>query len=175
MRYRRAAAAGATYFFTVNLADRTSTLLVDHIEILREAVRKVRQARPFEIVAMVVMPDHVHAVWTLPEGDADYPLRWSLIKAAFSRQVPKFEAVNASRRLKRERGIWQRRYWEHQFRDDSDLAAHVAYIYMNPVKHGHVARAIDWPHSSIHRDIRKGHVGANWGWAEVPENGRWGE
>jgi len=175
MRYRRANAAGATYFFTVNLSDRKSSLLVDHIEIFRDAVRKVCQTRPFEIVAMVVMPDHLHAVWTLPDGDADFPLRWSLIKAAFSRRIPKVESIRESRKSKRERGIWQRRYWEHQIRDDADLEAHVAYIYMNPVKHGYVTKAIDWPHSSIHREIRFGHINANWGYDENPENGRWGE
>ena len=141
----------------------------------REAVRKVRQARPFEIVAMVVMPDHLHAIWTLPDGDADFSLRWSLIKAAFSRKIPKVEIIGASRKSKRERGIWQRRYWEHQIRDDADLEAHVAYIYMNPVKHGYVSRASDWPHSSIHREIRLGRIDAHWGNGENLENGQWGE
>lgn len=175
MRYRRADVAGATYFFTVNLADRKSSLLVDHIDIFRDAVRKIRQTHPFEIVAMVVLPDHLHAIWRLPEGDADFPLRWSLIKAAFSRRIPKTEAICDSRKSKRERGIWQRRYWEHQIKDEADLEAHVAYVHMNPVKHGYVAKAIDWPHSSIHREIRAGNIHANWGYVEKSDDGKWGE
>ncbi len=163
MRYRRANVAGACYFFTVNLADRQSDLLVLKIDLLRDAVRKVRAAYPFEIIAMVVLPDHLHAIWRMPECDADFALRWSLIKAAFSRALPKTELINPSRKSKRERGIWQRRYWEHQIRDDDDMDKHVAYIHFNPVKHGYVARAADWPHSSIHREIALGHFGENWG------------
>jgi putative transposase len=175
MKYRRADIAGATYFFTVKLADRTSNLHVDHIDIFREAVRKIRETHPFEIVAMVIMPNHLHAVWNLPENDADFPLRWSLIKATFSRKIPKTETINGSRKIKRERGIWQRRYWEHQIRDEIDLEAHVAYIYMNPVKHGYVAKASDWPYSSIHKEIRLGRIDANWGHPKECQDGQWGE
>ena len=111
MRYRRARCAGGTYFFTVNLEDRTSRLLIDRIEALRRAVRIVCRAHPIDIVAMVVLPDHLHAVWTLPPDDADFPTRWALIKAGFSRQIASGEAVSGSRAARRERGIWQRRYW----------------------------------------------------------------
>jgi len=111
----------------------------------------------------------------MPEGDADFPLRWSLIKGAFSREIPKTEAVRRSRRMKKERGVWQRRYWEHQIRDDDDLARHVAYIHFNPVKHGYVKRAADWPYSSIHREIRRGSLNEDWGGVQGDENGRWGE
>lgn len=110
MRYRRAKTPGGTYFFTVNLAERKRTLLVDHIDDLRAVVKKVQTAHPFHIDAMVVLPDHLHAMWTLPEGDADYPMRWSLIKAGFSRRIPNGERRNPSRMAKGERGIWQRRY-----------------------------------------------------------------
>lgn len=113
---------------------------------------------------MVVLPDHLHAIWKLPDKDADFPLRWSLIKAKFSRAIPKLEIIDASRKLKRERGVWQRRYWEHQIRDEDDLGKHVAYIYHNPVKHGYVKRAVDWPYSSIHRAIAKGIIDAGWGY-----------
>ena len=113
---------------------------------------------------MVVLPDHLHAIWRLPEGDANFPLRWSLIKAAFSRAVPKTEVIDLSRKMKRERGIWQRRYWEHQIRNDDDLAKHVAYIHFNPVKHGYVTQAVDWPYSSIHREIAKGNIAGSWGY-----------
>lgn len=111
MKYRRANAAGGTYFFTVNLANRQNKLLVDYIELLRNAIQEVQRSHPFKIIAMVVLPDHLHAIWKLPDKDADFPLRWSLIKAKFSRAIPKLEIIDASRKLKRERGVWQRRYW----------------------------------------------------------------
>jgi putative transposase len=163
MRYRRSTAAGGSFFFTVNLQDRSLDLLLRHVDALRAVTRQVRARHPFEIVAMVVMPEHLHAIWRLPEGDADFALRWSLIKAGFSRSIPAVEAVGKSRSGKRERGIWQRRYWEHQIRDEADLERHVDYIHYNPVKHGHVRRAIDWPHSSIHRYVRQGLRAPDWG------------
>ena len=153
MFYRRSLVPGGTFFFTVNLADRQSDLLATHIELLRATMRLIRQRHPFEIVAMVVLPDHLHAIWRLPEGDADYPKRWSLIKAGFSRGLPRTETIRASRLVKRDRGIWQRRYWEHQIRGDGDLARHVEYVHFNPVKHGYVKQAAEWPYSSIHRFI----------------------
>ncbi len=113
MHYRRANSEGATYFFTVNLADRKSDTLVRHVDDLRAVINKVKQAHSFSIIAMVVLPEHLHAIWRLPPGDANYPMRWSLIKSGFSRLLPRGEKVHASRAEKRERGIWQRRYWEH--------------------------------------------------------------
>jgi len=163
MRYRRALIEGATYFFTVNLADRSSRLLVDRVDDLREVVREVRKAHPFEIIAWVVLPDHLHAVWRLPQGDTDYPMRWGQIKAKFSRTIPNRERIAASRKNKGERGIWQRRFWEHLVRDDDDLQRHVDYIHYNPVKHGHVRRSVDWQFSSFHRHLRLGWVSADWG------------
>ena len=167
MKYRRANIAGATYFFTVNLADRKSALLSEQIDVLRNAMRKILLSHPFEILAMVVMPDHLHTIWELPQGDADFPLRWSLIKAAFSREIPKTELIHPSRKSKRERGIWQRRFWEHQIRDDQDLQQHVDYIHFNPVKHSYVLNASDWPYSSIHREIERGNVTEDWGFSDV--------
>ena len=163
MRYRRALIGGATYFFTVNLANRSHHLLVDRIEDLREVVRDVRRAHPFEIVAWVVMPDHLHAIWQLPDDDDDFAMRWGLIKAGFSRRIPKDERIRPSRMKKGERGIWQRRFWEHLIRDDSDRQRHVDYIHYNPVKHGYVQRAVDWPFSTFHRFLRLGWVTADWG------------
>ena len=163
MRYRRSDAAGATYFFTVNLAQRKNDGLVRYIDDLRNSINTVKRAHRFAIVAMVVLPEHLHAIWRLPPDDADYPMRWSLIKAGFSRCVEKVEYVHASRLVKRERGIWQRRYWEHQIRDDTDLARHVDYIHFNPVKHGLVGRAADWPYSTLHDHIGKGIVTKDWG------------
>lgn len=169
MQYRRARVTGGTYFFTVNLANRSSRLLVEHVDRLCDAVRVVKRRRPFEIVAWVILPDHMHAIWSLPEGDADFSGRWSLIKAGFSRAISRTEGVSPSRRGKRERGVWQRRFWEHLIRDDNDLRRHVDYVHINPVKHGHVERASDWPHSSIHRYIKAGWVTAEW--ASDPDGG----
>ncbi|HVK95569.1 MAG TPA: transposase [Noviherbaspirillum sp.] len=174
MRYRRATTRGGTYFFTVNLADRSSTLLVDGIDALRDAMRTVQQRHPFHIDAIVVLPDHLHAIWTLPENDAGYPQRWALIKAGFSRQLPGTEQRSASRQRKGERGIWQRRYWEHQIKDDNDFTRHVDYIHINPVKHGYAERPIDWPHSSIHRYVKDRILPSDWA-ANPPMEGRFGE
>jgi putative transposase len=162
MRYRRDDAAGGTYFFTVNLADRSSQLLIKRIDVLRQVVRAVKERHPFEIIAWVVLPEHMHAVWTLPLDDANFSTRWRLIKAGFSRAMDHAEAIGDSRRHKGERGIWQRRYWEHQIRDENDLARHVDYVHINPVKHGHATAAVDWPYSSIHRYVASGLLSADW-------------
>lgn len=162
MRYRRANIPGATYFFTVNLAERQQRLLVEHIELLRFVTRTVKQRHPFQIEAMVVLPDHLHALWRLPEGDANFAMRWSLIKSGFSRGLAKMESISPSRISKRERGIWQRRYWEHLIRDEADFERHVDYIHHNPVKHGYAVSAAEWSYSSIHVYIRKGLLSANW-------------
>ena len=175
MRYRRADIAGGTYFFTVNIAERGRTTLVDYVDVLRAVTREVKSRHPFHIDAMVILPDHLHALWTLPEGDCGYPMRWMLIKAGFSRRIHTGEQRNASRKSKGERGIWQRRYWEHLIRDDDDYERHVDYIHHNPVKHGHVERATDWPHSSIHRYIEAGIVDRDWGVGGRDEEGKFGE
>ncbi len=150
--YRRAFVPGGCYFFTVNLLDRNSRLLVEHIDSLRDAVRDTRRRFPFGIDAMVILPDHIHAVWTLPEGDADFSVRWRWIKIRFSRSLPKSERLDSVRMARGERGIWQRRYWEHVIRDERDLNEHIDYCWFNPVKHGHVANVEDWPYSTFHRD-----------------------
>ena len=162
-RYIRAKVPGATYFFTVNLARRDSALLVDHIDVLRNSLRYARSRHPFTIDAMVVLPEHLHAVWTLPAGDGDHSLRWRLIKTMFSRRIPEGERRGESRITKRERGIWQRRYWEHLVRDKDDLRRHVDYVHFNPVKHRHVERVVDWPHSSFHRYVADGRLPVDWG------------
>ena len=165
MQYRRANIAGATYFITANLAERGARgviTLTEHIDVLHDALRVVKSSHPFHVDAMVVLPDHFHLLMTLPPDDANFSYRIGAIKSAFSRQHPKTELIRASRELKRERGIWQRRFWEHLIRDERDYANHVDYIHINPVKHGYVQRAVDWPHSSIHRFIERGVVDANW-------------
>ena len=129
-------------------------MLVEHIDSLRDAVRETMHRFPFKIDAMVVLPDHIHAVWTLPEGDANFSVRWRWIKIRFSTSIPKGERLSAVRKARGERGIWQRRYWEHVIRDERDLANHIDYCWFNPMKHGHVENVEDWPYSSFHRDHR---------------------
>ena len=163
MQYRRTRLAGGTFFFTVNLAERSKTLLIDYVDTLRDTFRKVKYRHQFKIDAIVVLPEHLHAIWTLPKDDTDYATRWMLIKSNFSRNIPKGERRNISRILRHERGIWQRRYWEHLIRDEEDFIRHIEYIHYNPVKHGYVLKPIDWPFSSIHRDIHAGIVPPNWG------------
>lgn len=160
--YRRNRLPGGHYFFTVNLADRRSSALTANIALLRQAVTAVQRAMPFRTIAIAVLPDHLHCIWALPDGDADYPTRWKKIKAAFSRSLPAGERRSASRVAKGERGIWQRRYWEHTLRDEDDLRRHVDYIHYNPVRHGHVTRVADWPYSSFHRYVRRGVYPADW-------------
>uniref|UniRef100_UPI000641D72A REP-associated tyrosine transposase n=2 Tax=Rhodopseudomonas TaxID=1073 RepID=UPI000641D72A len=138
--YRRAFVPGGCWFFTVTLLERRNTLLVDHIAILRDAVARTRERFPFEIDAVVVLPDHLHAVWTLPHGDADFSTRWRLIKTRFAKELPKAERLSAVRARRGERGIWQRRFWEHLIRDEADYVRHVEYCMINPVKHGLVSR-----------------------------------
>lgn len=159
--YRRSQVRGGTWFFTVTLADRRSQLLIDEIEWLRHAYGLTQRTRPFQTLAVCILPDHLHAIWTLPEGDADYAGRWSLLKSSVSRQLPATPR-NPSQLRKREKDIWQRRYWEHQIRDESDLQRHVNYIHYNPVKHGLVDRVADWPYSSFHRYVEKGLFPSDW-------------
>lgn len=163
MQYRRSNVKGGTYFFTVNLANRKSTRLTDEVKRLGNAMRHVKRKYPFQLDAIVVLPEHLHALWTLPKNDSDFATRWMLIKSNFSRQLTKDEKCNISRRKKGERGIWQRRYWEHTIRDEQDFERHVEYIHYNPVKHGYVDVASGWQYSSIHRYISKGIVKKDWG------------
>lgn len=150
-RYIRPRRNGASIFFTVNLADRGSNLLTREVACLREAVHKTLMERPFVIDAWVVLPDHIHAVWTLPEGDHDFSTRWSVIKARFSRQMPHTHK-RASHARRREHGLWQRRFWEHHIRSEDEYNEHVQYCWANPVKHGYVSAPQEWPFSSYHRD-----------------------
>ncbi len=160
--YRRAVVSGGCWFFTVTLLDRRSTLLTSYIGALRDATRWTREHYPFHIDAFVILPDHLHAVWTLPPDDADFATRWRMIKTRFARAVPNGEHLNAARERRGERGIWQRRFWEHLIRSDEDYARHVEYCWINPMRHGLVTRVADWPHSSFHRDVETGIVPADW-------------
>jgi len=163
--YRRIWSPGGTYFFTVNLLRRyNNDLLVRHIDALRQAVAWVKAKHPFTIHAWVVLPEHLHCVIELPENDANYALRWRLIKLAFSKSMP-YQARQRclSRKKRHERGIWQRRYWEHKIRNDADYRAHMDYVHINPVKHGLVTQVADWPYSTFHHLVKKGFYEQDWG------------
>jgi len=160
--YRRNRVPGGSFFFTVNLLDRSSDLLVTQVDALRDAVRRTRARAPFHIDAWVILPDHMHCLWTLPEGDADFPGRWWAIKMAFSKSLPAGEPRSPAMTRRGERGIWQRRYWEHTIRDDRDYAAHMDYTHFNPVKHGFVEHPAAWPFSSFRRCVGKGLYPADW-------------
>lgn len=173
--YRRNRITGGTYFFTVTLRDRKSTLLVDRIDPLRAAFRTVKRAHPFRIDAMVILPEHLHAIWTLPPEGDDYSGRWRAIKALFTRSLAK-SGHRMARNPKGEYDLWQRRFWEHTIRDDEDLRRHVEYIHFNPVKHGQVARVSDWPYSTFHRYVRLGVYPIDWAGGGVAVAGaEWGE
>ena len=174
-RYRRLKIEGGAFFFTLALADRSGNLLIREIERLWRAFASAQQRSPFQTIAICVLPDHLHALWQLPESDANYALRWSLIKSGFSRGLPAVTARSASKIAKREKGIWQRRYWEHAIRGDADLERHVDYIHYNPVKHGLVTRVVDWPHSSFHRYVAEGLLPEDWGGNANSLSGNFGE
>ncbi|MGY4307671.1 putative transposase [Bradyrhizobium sp. USDA 4369] len=161
VRYRRHRMSGGAYFFTVTLADRRSCALVEHIQLLKDAFRTARVKRPFEIDAIVILPEHLHVVMTLPAGDADFPGRWRMIKGAFSSALLNAGFV-VPRRRNGELALWQRRFWEHTIRDDDDFERHVDYVHFNPVKHGLTRRVLDWPHSSFHHYVRDGVLPEDW-------------
>ena len=173
--YRRNFVPGGTFFFTVNLANRRSRLLTDRIDLLRAAFRHVRSHHPFIIDAIVVLPDHLHALWTLPSGDADFANRWRLIKTEFSKGIEVNEQRSPSREAKRERGIWQRRYWEHTLRDENDFEQHCDYIHFNPVKHVYVSSVSEWPYSSFRRFVQRGAYPFNWAAPEEIAGAEFGE
>ncbi len=162
MHYRRVIIPGATYFFTINLLNRKSNLLVEHVDKLRYSFQRIKKLHPFIIDGIVIMPDHLHAMITLPSGDADYSLRIRLIKSLFSYQIKSCEPINLSRKRKNERGIWQRRFWEHLIRDELDYEKHLNYIHYNPVKHRYTSVPTSWPYSSIHRYIESGDLPLDW-------------
>lgn len=161
--YRRAWMPGGTWFFTVNLLQRgDNDLLIRHIDLLRDAVRNTRQDYPFLIHGWAVLPDHLHCIISLPANDTDFPLRWRLIKSRFSHSLPRTELRSHVRQQRRERGIWQRRYWEHLIRDEKDYAFHMDYIHINPIKHKLVERVCDWPYSTFHQLVDAGIYPSNW-------------
>ncbi len=174
MRYRRARVEGGTYFFTVVTYNRGKIFnRSENVDLLRLVFRKVIKQYPFKIDAFVLLPDHLHCIWSLPAGDSDFSTRWRLIKNYFSRQKesvgwveernPIIKTTSASRIKKREKSIWQRRFWEHLIRNSEDLRRHVEYIHYNPVKHGLTSAPRDWEYSSFRRYVKKGIYDINWG------------
>jgi putative transposase len=169
--YRRSYVPGGTYFFTLVTEGRrpflTDPLARKH---LREAMAEEFAARPVEVVAIVLLPDHLHTIWTLPPGDSDYSLRWKRVKELFTRAYlaggGAEGAVTPSRRAHQGRAVWQRRFWEHTIRDADDLERCVNYIHWNPVKHGLVQRVRDYPWSSFHRFVEAGDYDLDWGAVE---------
>ncbi len=166
MQYRRVFVPGGTYFFTVVTFDRRKIFRDEqNVELLRQCFHRVRQRHPFKVDAAVILPDHFHMLWSLPEEDSDYDTRWRLIKSDFTRSwegtndVP----ISASRKQKGERAVWQRRYWEHLIRDEADRIRHVEYIHYNPVKHGLVSAPVEWQYSSFHTYVRQGMYSVDWG------------
>lgn len=179
--YRRAWMSGGTYFFTVVTYKRQEFLTTSTSrQILREVINEVRQSHPFTIKAWVLLPEHLHCIWALPENDQDYSKRWGLIKAKFSKTVKDFhhdEWLTDSKRKHRESTLWQRRFWEHFIRDEEDLIRHMDYIHFNPVKHGLVPQVKEWPYSTFHRYVAEGVYSLEWGdGLKIDENNiDWGE
>jgi putative transposase len=176
--YRRANISGATYFFTVVTHRRQPFLTDERCRVaLRNAINCVRSQMPFEIKAWVLMPDHLHAIWQMPPDDKDFSLRWSRIKQHVTRDcatwIPQ-QDISTSREKRGEGGLWQRRFWEHLIRDEADFSRHLDYIHYNPVKHGYVASAGDWPYSTFHRYVKQRAYPADWGGIS-DESGRFGE
>ena len=166
-KYRRNFQQGGTYFFTVVTDSRARILCSDLARsCLRQAVKSCQKRWPFESLAWVLLDDHLHSIWALPEGDDAYSLRWSWIKKEFTKAYlaagGKEQSISASKRLRRERGVWQRRFWEHTLKDDRDLARHMDYIHYNPVKHKLVSCPKDYPYSSFHRWVKAGVYEQNW-------------
>ena len=157
MRYRRSQVKGGTFFFTVVTFNRLKILTRQpNIDLLRASIRHVMVAHPFKIDAFVLLPDHLHCIWTLPDGDNDFSTRWRLIKSGFTRRcADKFQRAQ-SRHHQKEQAVWQRRFWEHQIRDEIDFQNHVEYIHYNPVRHRYAQSPKDWPYSSFHRFVRQG-------------------
>jgi putative transposase len=159
MQYRRLRTPGGTYFFTVVTFERQKILCDPiNVSLLKDAFAHVRKSLPFVIDAFVLLPDHMHCIWSLPEEESDFPERWRLIKSYFSRRYGNENSreVSVSRQSKKEREIWQRRFWEHRIRSQEDFNRHIEYIHYNPLKHGYVKDLRDWPYSTFHRYVRAG-------------------
>lgn len=178
--YRRANVTGGTYFFTVATYRRRGWLTGDDArQSLRHGIALARRSHPFEIDAWVLLPDHLHCVWTLPPGDANFSVRWAIIKRHVTRccsaRLHRDDWLTASKQQRHESTLWQRRYWEHQIRDEADLRRHIDYLHWNPVKHGHVDQVAQWPYSTFHRYAREGIYPIDWGGDKISNESTFGE
>ena len=152
--YRRAYQAGSYYFFTIVTHARQPIFSnVNNVKFFKQSLAHVSKKYPFQVEALVVMPDHIHTIWKMPEHDSDFSIRWRLIKSYCSRKIP-------------QKPLWQNRFWEHVIRDENDLHRHLDYIYYNPVKHGYVDKVIDWPYSTFKHEVELGRYTADWGHVE---------
>ncbi len=170
--YRRANAKGGTYFFTVVTYRRQGFLCDENVRhALRNGIQNTRAIHPFEINGWVLLPDHLHCIWTLPPDDADFGVRWAMIKRFVTKQcgssLRREDWMNDSKRKRKESTLWQRRFWEHQIRDEQDYEAHMNYLHFNPVKHGYVKSVKDWPYSTFHRYVRAGVYSEDWSSGET--------
>jgi putative transposase len=165
--YRRHYVEGGSYFFTVVSYKRQPVLTEEPVRVaLREAIKEVRETLPFRVEAWVLLPDHLHCIWTLPKCDSNYSLRWARIKQGVSKRRANSTNPNllsASRRKRGESSLWQRRFWEHQLRDEEDFAKHMNYIHYNPVKHGYAKSPKDYPYSTFHQCVKEGLYEITWG------------
>ena len=165
--YRRAKTKGGTYFFTVVTYHRKRFLCDEPVRTaLREAIHATQAACPFTIDGWALLPDHLHCIWTLPEGDGDFSKRWAMIKRLVSKRCGHLHpaaAMTSSKRKRNESTVWQRRFWEHMIRDEGDYMRHMDYLHYNPVKHGLVQAVKDWPFSTFHRYVREGVYPEVWG------------
>ena len=166
--YRRSKIAGGSFFFTLVTFNRLPIFTAEPARaILHSAWIEVQERFPFQTDAVVLLPDHIHCIWTLPDGNGNFSARWNAIKRLFTQgylvQIGPGETRNASRQKRGEAAVWQRRFWEHMLRDNVDLNRHLDYIHYNPVKHGLVKKAGDWPWSSFHRYVKMGFYTPDWG------------
>jgi putative transposase len=176
--YRRSYVPGGIYFFTVKTLENRPTLVEEpYRSALRHAINNVRGMMPFQSIAWVLLSDHLHTMWQLPENDTNYSLRWSLIKQEVTRRCGRLSGmpVTESRRKRGEGTIWQRRFWEHTIRNDTDLRNHIDYIHFNPVKHGYVRRPSDWPYSTFHQFVRNQIYPEDWAWTDEDPSSNYGE
>jgi putative transposase len=166
MRSPRSHAPGPCYFFTVATHDRRPILIAE-IDRLRDAFRTVLTRHPFTLEAIVVLPDHLHTMWRMNEEDGDFSMRWRVLKRLFSTGL-EAPLPNRSRARKREKSVWQRRFWDHVIRDDDDWRRHLDYIHYNPVHHGYCEAPVEWPYSSFARMVERGWYDPEWGRTEPP-------
>ena len=169
--YRRNFVPGGKYFFTAALQDRTSTYLIDHKDVLHRCIQTVKSKSHFDEVATVILPDHLHTIWKLPDDDSDYPARWKAIKSRFTRSLLR-SGVPLDKNSRGEYRLWQKRYWEHTIMDEQDLESHIDYIHFNPVKHGYVTKASDWMPSSFHRYVQAGKLPQDWAGVAIEDGGK---